>query len=66
MAIRISNFYRHILQCDWGCIKIFHHRNIIIVRRVVFGIKLFIVVCNLRFDYPDLFYALYFQNFLYY
>ena len=44
MAIRFSNFYRHFLQSDWGCIRIFHHRNIIIVRRVVFKIQLFIVV----------------------
>ena len=44
MGIYISNFYRHISQNQWGCIKIFHHRNIIIVRRVVFRIELFNVV----------------------
>ena len=44
MAIRIFNYYCQILQSDSGCIKIFHYRNIVIVRRVVFRIKLFIVV----------------------
>ena len=44
LAIRISNYYCHISQSDWGCIKIFHHCNIIIVGRVIFRIKLFIVV----------------------
>ena len=44
MAIRISSFYRHVLQYNWWCSKSFRHRNIIIVRRVVFRIKLFIIV----------------------
>ena len=44
MAIGISNCYRHVLQCHWWCINVFHHRNVIIVWRIVIRIKLFIIV----------------------
>ena len=40
----ISNWYRHILQCNRRCANIFYRCNVIIVRRIVVRIELFIIV----------------------